>query len=341
VVVPNKDLFTKTALLSVHLYNDKAHKRSYYGVPLKQQAMHIFYWRSMLKKAGYTPKDIPKQWNAFWDFWKKVQDKLRAKGKRVYGLGLTVSSTGTDNYYLFNQFLLAYGAQLLNKQGQLQLDDPKVRKAATQLISLLAKAYKNGYIPPSAINWGDSDNNAAFYSRQVAMTANPSLSIPAGKRSNKQVFSNIGVMEPPNGVNGKPTPSLVAVKSAVIPAGGKHVKLAKKFLSYMIQPKVLDKYLKASQGRWLPVMPQIIKNDSYWNSRDNPDVRTATQQEVFGATRPWPQSFNPAYAFVNSKEVWGRAVGQVLLGKMTPSKAVDQAFAQIKKIFAKYRINEK
>src|SRR3546814_5525014 len=43
VVSPAKDLYTKTALLTAHLYNNKAKKRSYYAVPNKQQAMHDFY----------------------------------------------------------------------------------------------------------------------------------------------------------------------------------------------------------------------------------------------------------------------------------------------------------
>lgn len=342
VVKPAKDLYTRTALLSAHLYDNKAHKRSYYAVPIKQQALHMFYWRPLLEQAGYTAKDIPKTWNAYWDFWKKVQDKLRDKGQRVYGLGLVVSSTGTDNYYLFNQFLLSYGARLVNEKGQLQIDDPKVREAAIKLITFLATAYKDGYIPPSAINWGDSDNNAAFFSRQIVMTANPSLSIPAAKRSDKQTYMHdIVTQSPPPGVNGKPTPSLVAIKSVLVPAAAEHVELAKKFLSYLIQPKVLDQYLKASQGRWLPVMPGIIKNDSFWTDPKDPHLPIATRQEVTGATEPWPQELNPAYAHVNSQEVWGRAVGQVLVNGMQPAEAVDQAFAQIKQIFSEYKIDEK
>ncbi|CAM5220854.1 hypothetical protein CDEF62S_02020 [Castellaniella defragrans] len=131
VVNPSKDLYTKTALLTASLYDNKEHKRSYYAVPIKQQAMHVFYWKSMLEKAGFTEKDIPQQWDKYWQFWESVQDKLRAKGDRVYSMGLTVSSTGTDNYYLFNQFLLSYGLRMVDEKGNLTVDDPKVREGAT------------------------------------------------------------------------------------------------------------------------------------------------------------------------------------------------------------------
>lgn len=338
VVEPVEDLFTKTALQSVKLYNNEASKRSFYAVPLKQQALHIFYWKPLIEKAGYTPDDIPKEYAAFWQFWKDVQDKLREQGMRVYAMGLPISSTGTDNYYTFNQMLLAYGVHVVNKKGQLQLDKPEMRQGAIDLITFLADSYKAGYIPPGAINWGDGDNNSAMMSRQIVMTSNASLSIPAALRDKPKAYKELATMQPPVGVNGEQTPSLVAVKQAVIPKDAEHVELAKKFLSFLIQPEVLDEYLKTSRGRWLPVMPTIIENDPYWTDPSDPHIPVATKQEVLGPTVPWPQMFNPAYARVNAKQVWGRAVGNVILKGMTPADAVDQAIAQIKEIFSHYQI---
>lgn len=340
VVSPVKDLYTKTALLTAHLYNDKAQKRAYYAVPIKQQAMHVFYWKSLLEKAGKTEKDIPQKWDDYWKFWEQVQDTLRAKGERIYSMGLTVSAVGTDNYYLFNQLLLAYGARMVDDQGKLHADDPKVRAQAIKLVTFLADVYKKGYVPPGAINWGDADNNSAFYSRQVVMTFNASLSIPAGKQADSKTYHDIVTMQPPVGVDGKPTPSLVAVKSAIVPGSAKHVDLAKNFLSFLIQPAELGAYLRASQGRWLPVMPSIIKADPFWTNAADPHLPVATRQEVLEPTEPWPQALNPAYAFVNSQQVWGRAVGQVLVNGMKPDAAVDQAITQIKQIFSKYQIHE-
>jgi multiple sugar transport system substrate-binding protein len=342
VVNPVKGEYTQTALQSTYLYNDKAHKRSYYAVPLKQQALHIFYWRPLLEKAGFKSADVPKTWDAFWKFWQTVQDKLRAEGQRVYTMGLPVSSTGTDNYYVFNQLLLGYGAHPVDKDGHLQVSDPKFRQAAIDLVTFLSKLYKDGYIPPSAINWGDGDNNAAFMSRQIVMTTNPSLSIPAALHAKKDVYEHELVTQvPPLARDGKPMRSLVAVKSAVVPVGAKHVELAKQFLSFLVQPKILDQYLKTSQGRWLPVMPGIIKNDAYWTDASDPHIPVATEQEVTGPTAPWPQMLNPAYAQVNSQEVWGQAVGSVLVGGVSPAAAVDKAIARIKKIFDNYKIPAK
>ena len=37
-------------------------------------------WGDLVEKAGFKLSDIPKTWNAFWDFFKPVQTELRNKG---------------------------------------------------------------------------------------------------------------------------------------------------------------------------------------------------------------------------------------------------------------------
>jgi multiple sugar transport system substrate-binding protein len=52
---------------------------------MKQQTMHIQYWKDMLAEAGFKESDIPTTWKAYWDFWcDKVQPAHRSKtGKRT------------------------------------------------------------------------------------------------------------------------------------------------------------------------------------------------------------------------------------------------------------------
>src|SRR3546814_13043652 len=110
---------------------------------------------------------------------------------------------------------------------EMRISDWSQTCALPILISFLANVYKKGYVPAGAVNWGDADNNAAFYSHQVVMTFNPSLSIPAGKQGDQKVYHDMVTMEPPAGVDGKPTQSLVAVKSAIVHEGEQHVPRAK------------------------------------------------------------------------------------------------------------------
>src|SRR5438067_1157144 len=68
----------------------------------------------MIEKAGYTREDIPKTWDAFYDFLKEVQKKLRAQGERkVYALGFQLNTTGNDS----NALLSSESFQLIAPDG--------------------------------------------------------------------------------------------------------------------------------------------------------------------------------------------------------------------------------
>src|SRR3954452_10223167 len=51
VLTPMKDKFLKNTIETTYLQNDKTKKKAYYAFPLKQQTMHIQYWKDMLVEA--------------------------------------------------------------------------------------------------------------------------------------------------------------------------------------------------------------------------------------------------------------------------------------------------
>ena len=59
IITPIKDKFLKNTIETTYLYNDKTKKKAYYAFPMKQQTMHIQYWKDMLAEAGYKESDIP------------------------------------------------------------------------------------------------------------------------------------------------------------------------------------------------------------------------------------------------------------------------------------------
>ena len=129
VIETQKPQFTRTALLTVNCYNNVEKKRSFYGVPYTVGCQTNHIWRPLVEKAGYTLEDLPKTWDAFYDFFKEVQNKLRAQGMRhIYAMGFQLNTTGNDSNSLFNSFLIANGGQdIVTNDGKLHLDDPKVR----------------------------------------------------------------------------------------------------------------------------------------------------------------------------------------------------------------------
>src|SRR5207247_1392281 len=86
---------------------DYEKQRGTYGVPLRAAVVPCHIWKSLVEKAGMKIEDVPKTWDAYFDFFKKVQDALRKQGERkVYGLGFQVTANGVDPYNLFMAFLV-------------------------------------------------------------------------------------------------------------------------------------------------------------------------------------------------------------------------------------------
>jgi len=338
VVDTQREEYTETALLSAYCYNSVDKKRSYYGVPYTQAVFTNHIWRPLVERAGYKMADIPKTWDGYYDFFKGVQKKLREQGVRnVYGLGLQVTTNGVDPNFVFNNFLIAYGGQdIVTEDGKLHLDDPKVREAAIKALTYPTTAYKEGFVPPSAINWNDADDNNAFHAKTIVMDLDGTISTEVAIINNQQDYNDIVTMGLPLSNDGKPVPSHAANACGLIPKGAKNVEVAKDFLKYFIQPKVNNEYLKTGLGRNIPCMPSIVKNDPWWFA--DPHRAAYTQQGLLGPTLPQFWVFNPAYAQVQTEHVWSTGWTDIMQGGMTPQAAADKAFKRVEGIFAKYPI---
>src|SRR5437667_1721101 len=270
VIETQKSQFTQTALLTVNCYNTVEKKRSFYGVPYTVGCQTNHIWRPLIEKAGYTLEDLPKTWDAFYDFFKEVQKKLRAQGMRhVYAIGFQLNTTGNDCNSLFNTFLIANGGRdIVTNDGKLHLDDPKVREAALKALTYHTTAYKEGFVPPGAINWNDADDNNAFHAKQIVMDLDGTISTEVAIFNKKEDYNDIVTMGLPLSNDGKPVPSQAINACGLIPKGAKNVEVAKDFLKYFIQPKVNAEWLKTGLGRNLPAMPSIVKGDPWWLDQD-------------------------------------------------------------------------
>ena len=90
----------------------------------------------MVEKAGYKLSDAPKTWDAFWNFFKPMQAKLRANGMRkLYACGLQITTVGpNDGNGLFQAFMIANGGQgIVTPDGKLHTDDPQGSRGGDQV----------------------------------------------------------------------------------------------------------------------------------------------------------------------------------------------------------------
>jgi multiple sugar transport system substrate-binding protein len=339
IVAPEISRFSATALSCSYHYNNTTKKRGYYMVPMKTAAWPFHIWRSLVEKAGYTISEIPNTWDAFLDFFKPVQDKLRAQGMRnVYAYGFQLAGNGVDPIMTFNYFMIAYGGKdFVTPDGKLHTDDPKVREAAVKALVKLTTPFKEGYVPPGVVSWNDADDNNAFHSKLMVIDFDGSISTELALYNKKDEYDDIVTHGLPLGNAGETLPSQVVGFGPVIPKGAKNVAAAKEFIKYMIEPKMLNEYLKGGLGRFAIPMPDVAKSDPFWLKED-PHRTVHIQQTLLDPTFPVYDAYNPAFARVGADHVFSVAEADVMINGMAPEAAIDKAFKRAEEIFAKYQI---
>jgi multiple sugar transport system substrate-binding protein len=342
IVEPVKGQFIPTALPCCHFYNNVTKQRAYYVVPMKIAAVPFHIWKSLVEKGGSKISDLPKTWDAFMDFFKPVQKGLRAAGVRnVYGLGYQLTANGVDPINTFNAWMIAYGGQnLVTPDGRLHIDDPQVKAAAVQALKSLTSAFKEGYVPPSCVNWNDSDDNNAFHAKQIVMDLDGTISTEVAvlSQGKKEDYDDIVTMGLALSNDGKPVPSQAGPVCCLISKGAKNVAVAKDFLKFLIQPKVCNEYLKTGLARRVPAMPAIVKADPWWLDPADPHRVAYVNQALLGPTVPQFWVYNPAFAQVQNEHVFPNGWAEIAKDGVTPQAAAEKAFKRVEEIFAKYPI---
>jgi multiple sugar transport system substrate-binding protein len=341
IVEQQKAGLSETAVLASSFYNSVTKKRAFYMVPIKQACAPFHVWGDLVQKAGFDLKDAPKTWDAFWDFFKPMQAALRAKGMRkIYAIGLQITTVGpNDGNGLFTHFLFANGGQdMVTRDGKLHTDDPVVREAAIHSVEYMTNVYKEGYVPPEALSWSDSDDNNAYHEKAFVMDLDGTLSTELAMIKNKKAYyEEMKVMSLPNRNDGKPMPALVGAGGGFVPKGAKNPAVAREFMTYFMKPEVMNENLKGGLGRWVPVIPSIVKTDPWWtDSKDDPHRLPYVTEAVLNPTLPGYNGFNPAWGQVSAEQIWGQAHADVIKNNMKPADAIDKAFRRIEQIFTKY-----
>jgi multiple sugar transport system substrate-binding protein len=345
VLTPLKATFAPNTIETTLLYNDKAKKKSYYAFPLKQQTMHIQYWIDMLQTAGFKESDIPKGWKDYWAFWcDKVQPAYRkATGSRVFGIGQPMGVDSSDSFYSFLTFMDAYKVKLVDDDGKLLVDDPKVREGLIGALKDYTEPYVKGCTPPSSTSWKDPDNNVAFHNKTTVMTHNATISIAAkwlddanneslaadaraqAKKNYDELIATAGF---PNKPDGSPMNYRAAVKVGVIFADAKNKTRAKEFVSFLLQEENLTPYVEGALGRWFPVT-KTAQQSPFWKADRH---RKSVYDQFMAGTVTFEFTKNYKFTILNNENVWAKAMNRVVNEKVPVDKAVDEMIARIKQV---------
>jgi multiple sugar transport system substrate-binding protein len=342
VVEPYEQQLSETAKLCSTFYNKATKKRSYFLCPIKQGTTPFHIWGDLVEKAGFKMEEVPKNWDGVWTYLKQTQAPLRSKGMRkIYACGLQITTVGpNDGNNLFRHFLIANGGEgIVTPDGKLHTDDPKVREAAIKSVEFMTNLYKEGVVPPEALSWNDADDNNGYHEKLFVMDFDGTLSTELAMIKDKEAFyHNMKTLAPVNKNDGTPMKAQVNAGGGYIPKGAKNIEVAKDFMKYFMQPKVMNENLKAGLGRWFPAIPQLVKDDPFWLSTDMPCLKPYITEGVLNPTVPLYNGYSPAWGQFEAEQVWGIAHADVIKNNMKAADAIDKAFKRCNAIFAKITI---
>ena len=342
VVAPYEPQLSETAKLCSTFYSKATKKRSYFLCPIKQGTTPFHIWGDLVEKAGFKMEEIPTNWDGVWTYLKQTQAPLRSKGMRkIYACGLQITTVGpNDGNNLFRHFLIANGGEgIVTPDGKLHTDDPKVREAAIKSVEFMTNLYKEGVVPPEALSWNDADDNNGYHEKLFVMDFDGTLSTELAMIKDKQAFyHNMKTLAPVNKNDGTPMKAQVNAGGGYIPKGAKNVEVAKDFMKYFMQPKVMNENLKAGLGRWFPAIPQLVKDDPFWLSTEMPCLKPYITEGVLNPTVPLYNGYSPAWGQFEAEQVWGIAHADVIKNDMKAADAIDKAFKRCNAIFAKITI---
>ena len=345
VIDPIRTRFAPNTVETAFLYDDKAKTRAYYAFPIKQQTMHIQYWKDMLAESGYKESDIPTGWKEYWSFWcDKVQTGYRQKtGSRAYGIGQPLGVDSSDSFFSFLTFVDAYNVKLVSDSGKLLVDDPAVRQGLMNALTDYSSIYSKGCAPPSATSWKDPDNNASFHNKTTVLTHNATISIAAkwlddmnnatlteaqratAKKNYTELIATAGF---PNKPDGSKMVYRAAVKTGVIFKDAKNKAGAKQFVAFLLDEANLTPYVEGSLGRWFPVT-KAAQQSAFWKSDPH---RLVVYNQFMNGTTPFEFTKNYRFTVLNNENVWAKAMNRILNEKVPVDKATDEMIQRIKTV---------
>lgn len=345
VIEPMKDRFAPVTIETAYLYNDKAKKKAFYGFVLKQQTLHVQYWKDMLATAGFKENDIPGTWKEYWSFWcDKVQPAYRkATSSRVFGIGNPMGVESTDSFQSFLSWVDAYNVKLVDDSSKLLVDDPKVRAGLIAALRDYTDIYAKGCSPPSSTTWKDPDNNVAFHNRTTIMTHNYTISIAAkwlddanneqltpeqraaGRKAYDELIATAGF---PRKSDGTAMVYRTAVKVGVIFQDSKNKPRAREFLKFLLEEENLRPYVEGALGRWFPVT-KASQESPFWQADKH---RKAVYDQFKAGTLPFEFTKNYKFTILNNENIWAKAMNRVVSEKVSVEKAVDEMIARIKEV---------
>jgi ABC-type glycerol-3-phosphate transport system substrate-binding protein len=242
-----------------------------------------------------------KDWTWEGSFLKAAEAAMKGGHPFALGLGQT-----TDSVDWVGALFTSYGAELVDKEGKIQVNSP----AVNQVLEYAQKLVK--FLPADAVSYDDASNNRALISGKSALVFNPPSAWAVAKKDNIKVASDCWTFPNPAGPKGRFIPYLGWWWG--VWKFSKEKTAAKEMIEYLMQRDVVQAREPATEGYDLP--PQNSMMDfKVWSEVEPP------KGVVYNyPLRPWNNAefgiaCAPAPADI-AVQIYNAGVGPTMLAKL-------------------------
>jgi ABC-type glycerol-3-phosphate transport system substrate-binding protein len=190
--------------------------------------------------AMYPPGSAPQADHWTLNTFLKAAEACHKAGY-TFGIGLGTTSDSVDTA---GAFFHAFGAELVDAKGNINVRSERVREALDYCKRLAA------FYPPDAPAWDDASNNKWLISGKGALIMNPPSAWAVAKRDAPQIAERCWTHGFPAGPNGRFSPFLSFFWG--VWNFSKNKSAAKSLLTYLSRRSSAEKMVEASGGYDLP-----------------------------------------------------------------------------------------
>ena len=290
----------------------------YYAVPHYAIPLVLFYRPDILTKVGAEPPDT-------WEDIQKVSEKVKKAGVQEYPNGFPWNRTG-DGYDPAMSLLWSYGAAWVDKSGKFT-GIPKT--AGVEALKVVTRAYLADKTAAfDYLSWSGATNNEAFMAGKITFTPNGPSILYQEESTQHPLLKDTAIKVMPKGPAGRNL-ALTFVMNWAVPTDGKSQKEAKALVGCVMARENFVKYMQGSFRQMVPLFAKPL-DDPYWNTPGGKIIVDTVKQ---GHPVGWPGPTTSAAAEVVSSNVLTDMITRVIVDKVTPEAAVDEANKRIKEIY--------
>src|SRR5579863_3984508 len=266
-------------------------------------------------QAMYPAKDehtaLQDAWT--WDAFLKYAEAAK-KTNMTFGLGLGGPSDATD---MHGALFSAYGATLIDKDGNIKLKSPEVM-AVMEYAQKLVQFY-----PDDAVSYDDASNNRALISGKSALIFNPPSAWAVAKRDNPSVAADCWTFPAPAGPKGRFTPYLPFFWGVWNFSANKEA--AKDLIAYLSERKQVEERCVATSGYDIPPFGSML-DFKVWEEVE-PPKGTVYNYPI----RPWHKT-QPSIAASEAPpeiavQIYNRGTMPTMVAKLQSGQSIDDVIA--------------